>query len=292
MRKTTSLSIIAMIAASGAAAQGVEYLSYGASYTNLSVDGGSADIFSLGGSIDYRVNNAFVGGTFAYTDLSGDGGSIGVTGISARGGYFVAPQAVIYGGLNYIDTSDTSSFSTYNVGGEYAIGAVTLGVNYDDSDEAGYVETTSIYASYQVSTALEIAAGFSDAGSDTLTQIGVDYDDDTYDIAALYADYEGVSLFGIDASYDLGNRFRVSGGYVNLDGEADMFSLGGGYEVSNDMWVDVEFGRADFDGDDLDTIGIAFTYEMGRETLLIDRAESTQIEALGVVGNLAAIGGF
>jgi hypothetical protein len=31
---------------------------------------------------------------------------------------------------------------------------------------------------------------------------------------------------------------------------------------------------------------------MGRETLLIDRAESTQIEALGVLGQIAELGGF
>jgi len=287
MYRAASLSIASILAASSSMAQGVEYLSYGASYANLSADGGSVDIFSLGGSIDYRVNNAFIGGTISYTDLSGDGDDFGVTGISARAGYFVVPQAVIYGGLNYVDTSETSSFSTYNIGAEYMIGAVTLGVNYDDSDESGYIESTSIYAGYQVGDALEIAAGFTDTDGDTFTQVGLEYDDGTYDVAAVFADLEGTTLFGVDASYDFGNRFRVLGGYLDFDGEADLFTMGGGYEVSNDMWVDLEFGRADLDGVDFDTIGVAFTYEMGRETLLIDRVERTQVEALGVLGSIS-----
>lgn len=292
MLKTASFSLIATLAASTAMAQGVEYLSYGASYTNFSFDGADASIYSLGGTVDYRVNNAFVNGGLSFSRIDDtDDTQFNVSGISLRGGYFVTPQAVIYGGINYADSSDSSSFSTYNIGGEYNFGAVTVGVNYDDSDETGYVETTSLYASYQVGDALEIAAGFGDTDGDTITQIGLNYDDGTYDVAALYAEADGVSLMGVDASYDLGNRFRVAGGYANIDGEADIFSLGGGYEVSNDMWVDVEFGRFLVDGEsDVNTIGIAFTYEMGRETLLIDRAERTQVEALGVLSVIAENG--
>jgi hypothetical protein len=284
---------IAMTTASAATAQGVEYLSYGVNYTNLSVDGGDADLFSLGASVDFRVNDAFVNGAISYADISGDGGNESITGISARGGYFVVPQAVIYGGLNFVDTSESDSLNTYNVGAEYAFNAFTVGLNYDDSDQAGYIETTTLYAGYQASDAVEIAVGVSDTDGENTAQVSFDFDNGQYDVSALYVGADGLNLFGFDAAYNFGNGFRTSGNYVSLDGDADILSIGGGYEVSQDMWVDLEVGRVNVDGGgSADVIGLALTYEMGSETLLIDRAESTQIEALGVLGQIAELGGF
>jgi predicted porin len=64
--------------------------------------------------------------------------------------------------LNYVDFSDTDSLNTYNVGAKYAFNAFTVGPNYDDSDQSGYIETTTLYASYQASDTIEIAVGVSD----------------------------------------------------------------------------------------------------------------------------------
>jgi len=284
---------IAMTTASAATAQGVEYLSYGANYTNLSVDGNDANLLSLGASVDFRVNDAFINGAISYTDVSGDGGDGSITGISTRGGYFVAPQAVIYGGLNYVDTSDSDSLNTYNVGAEYAFNAFTVVLNYDDSEQSGYLETTTLYAGYQASDAVEIAVGVSDTDGENTAQVSFDFDNGQYDVSALYVGADGLNLFGFDAAYNFGNGFRTSGSYVSLDGDADILSIGGGYEVSQDMWVDLEVGRFNADGGgSADVIELALTYEMGRETLLVDRMESTQIEALGVLGQIAELGGF
>jgi hypothetical protein len=56
------------------------------------------------------------------------------------------------------------------------------------------------------------------------------------------------------------------------------------------MWVDLEIGRINIDGGgSADVIGLALTYEMGCETLLSYLMEFTQIEALGVLGQLQTL---
>jgi len=292
MFKTLSLSTIALLSASAATAQGVEYLSYGAGYTNLSDGDTSANIYALYGAVDYRVNNAFISGGLGYTRLSDSFDDFGITNITARGGYFVAPQAVIYGGINYFDADDVDSFTSYDIGAEYSFASATVGLNYDDSNEAGYESTVTVYASYRMNETLEAGLFYSDNDFGSTTSLGMDYDDGTFDVAAVLSDFEGETIFGIDASYAFGNDFRASGGYVDLDGFIDILSVGAGYEVSSDMWVDLEFGRASDGVDDIDVISLALTYELGRETLLIDRAQSTQTDALGVFGGLIAASGF
>jgi hypothetical protein len=293
--KSAALSVIAvaLTTATTASAQGTEYLSYGASYTNLSFDGISADILQGNAAIDYRSNAFVVNGELNLLNLSDDVDSATISGIDARAGYFVVPNLVVYGGINYLDSNVSDSFLRYNVGAEYGVNGFTFGVNYNDSNETGYVEVTTLYASYQMNDTFEAAIGFTDTDGDILTQIGVDFDNGQYDVAAIFVEIDGDSLFGFDVAYDFGNSFRAIGNYTNIDGEGDVLSIGGGYEITQDMWLDVSVGRVDAGGGDTaDVIGLAFTYETGNETLLIDRSETNQIKALGFLGQIAQTGGL
>ena len=98
---------------------------------------------------------------------------------------------------------------------------------------------------------------------------------------------DDANLFALDAKYAFGNGFRVSGNYINFDDGMDMSSIGAGYEVSPDLWVDLNVGRLNGTGaGSVELVGLALTYEMGSETMLVDRATKTQVDALGPLGQI------
>ncbi|MEM6713291.1 MAG: porin, partial [Pseudomonadota bacterium] len=217
-----------LVLSSGAVAQGLEYQSYGASYTNLSVDGDDVDFTNLSAGIDYRTGNVIVSGGFGYTDLDGD---VDITTLGLRAGYFVVPNAVVYAGVNTFKVEDDSATS-YNVGGEYMTNGLTFGLNYEDLNEDNTDPITTAYVGYAVSPTLEFGLAIADDGDDTVTTVGLDYDAGGTDFAAIYTESDGVSLLALDGHYDFGNRFRAGGGYIDIDGDGDLLTVSGGYELT------------------------------------------------------------
>jgi len=288
MKKTAFPLILASLAtASAVSAEGVNYLSYGASYSNVSFDGASFNAFGAGASTDYQSGNLVFNGGVSFTKLSDDTDSFELTAVDARVGYFVMPQLAVYAGLSYFDVSDFDSLTTYNLSAEYSMNGATVGLNYDDSEEDGYVATTTVYGSYRVGESVEAMAAISDTDGYRSTTIGVDYDNGAYDLAAMANFTDDANLFALDAKYAFGNGFRVSGNYINFDDGMDMSSIGAGYEVSPDLWVDLNVGRLNGTGaGSVELVGLALTYEMGSETMLVDRATKTQVDALGPLGQI------
>lgn len=286
MKNTAFPLILASLAsASAVSAEGVNYLSYGASYSSISVEDVTIDVLGGGASADYQTGNLVFSGGVNFTQLSNDDDSVDLTNLDARVGYFVMPQLAVYAGLSYADATDFDSLTTYNLGAEYSMNNVTVGLNYDDSDEDGYVATTTLYGSYRVSEAVEVIAAVSDTDGYNSTTVGVDFDNGQYDVSALFNTTDDANLFAVDGKYELGNGFRVSGSYINLDSDADVFSVGAGYEVSSNLWVDLNAGQLNADaGGSADFIGLSLTYETGSEILLVDRATTAQSNATGPFG--------
>lgn len=282
---TLTLPLIA--AGSMTAAQEMNYLTYGGSYTNLSTGGGDIDLLSLGAGIDYTNNGFIFNGGVGYLDLDGE---IDLTRLSIRGGYQITPNIAAYAGVDYLD-SDGGDLNIYNIGAEYSDGVYTVGINFEEIDEEGADTFTTIYGSYQLSSDLEVALALTDVDGDVQTTLGALYDQGGTELAAVYTTFDGEDIFAINGNYDFGNGFRAGGGYVNLDGEADILEIGGGYEISDDLWVDLSIGQADIgDGGDIDMIGLSLSFETGRETLLVDRAATAQAEAYGALGELVGFG--
>lgn len=285
--KNTAFPILlaTLAAASTASAEGVTYLSYGASYTNLSIDDESVDAFGGGVSVGYQSGNFVMNGSANVNRLSAEGEDIDIKGIDARVGYLATSQFSIYAGLSYADVADLETVTTYNVGAEYALNAASFGINYDDSNEDGYVSTTTAYASYRPADVAEVMLAVGDTDGFRTKTIGVTVDTGQVEVDAFYTDYEGISLLAMNASYDFGNSFRINGNYADIDGEADLMTIGAGYEVKQDLWIDLNVGRVDAGfSENLDLIGLSISYEMGGETLLVDRATSAQSNALGMLG--------
>ncbi|WP_143515322.1 hypothetical protein [Pseudooctadecabacter jejudonensis] len=269
-----------------ASAQEVNYTSIDGNYTNLSVSGEDANIFGLAGSIDYTNSGFVFNGGLSYTDFDGD---IDVTVLSFRAGYEVSPDIIIFGGANFLDTEGFDE-TIYTLGAEASFGQFTAGLSFFQVDEDDADTFTAVYGSYRVSDELEVAALIETDGDDTITVLGADFDMGGTTVDATYTVDEDIYIFGVSGHYDFGNGFRAGGDYATFDGEVDFIAVSGGYEVSENMWVDLSVGRFDLDGEEVDTLGLEFTFETGGQTLLIDRAETVQARSLGVAGALLNTG--
>ncbi len=290
MKTFLTTAIVAASAATVTSAQSVEYLSYGAGFSQLTLEGNDLDLFGTGAALDYRNGDFLVNGAFALNRISADGDDATLTSFDVRAGYYVTPQIAVFGGITYFDFDDDDSLTTYNLGAEYTSGPFTVALSYDDSEEENYDATTSLYGSYQVTEAFEVAFGYSDTDGDNTVVLGFDYDDDVIEAVGTITESDGETLVGLAGNYDFGNSIRALASYASIDGDVDAFSIGAGYEVSQDMWIDVSVGQITDGGDTIDTIGFALTFETGRESLLIDRAQTAQVRSLGTLGDLLNIG--
>jgi len=287
--KIAATALPLLLAGSFVSAQELNYLSYGGSYTSLDTPVGDVDLFSLGASIDYTNNGFLFNGGVGYIDLDGD---VDLTNLNFRAGYFVAPGAIVYAGIDYSD-ADGESLTAYNIGGEYGFGAFTVGLNFFEADIDDADTFTTLYGSYQATDELEVALFIEDGNDLTTVSVGADFEMEDTDVNAVYSDTEGFGVFAVSGTYDFGNSFRVGGSYANFDGDVNLFTVSGGYEVADRLWVDASFGQIDPDfGGSADTIGLALSYETGRETLLIDRAQTAQTQAFGLIGDVLGNGGF
>jgi len=280
---TRPICAIIVFAATGAAAQSPEYLSYGLAYADLSNNTNTIEVLSGTAGIEYR-SGAFVGnGTFEMISVNEGNTSSTLTSVAATAGFFVNDAIVVYGGLNYSDT-DPGNETLFTLGAEYMTGLATLGFALGDSNDLRN-PVYSFYASYAATDALEFGLFLNDLDNDPITSFALNYDDRAIDVIAYLENDDGLRTLIVDGRYDLGNRFRVSGSYANLNGDVDLLSFGGGYQVVNDIWFDASYGRLDGDGvtGTVDVISLGFTFETGRETLLVDRATTLQARALGSV---------
>lgn len=277
-------SLIALpliVAGSIASAQDIRYLQYGANYAS----GDGSDVLSLGGTMDYTNNGFIFNGGASYADVEGDN----VTALNFRLGYVIDPKVALYVGANFADDGD-DTLSSYNIGGEYGVGPYTVGLNVAQTDESGADANPSLYAGYKFSESYEVSLVVSDAGDDTAFTVVSDFDIGGTELAAVYNNTGDTSFFAFDGAYDLGNRFRIGAGYGSFDDgtdSADFYSISGGYEASEDLWIDL--GYAEAEGSDL--ISLSISFETGRETLLVDRTQTAAVDALGALGNVLG-GGF
>ncbi|WP_281982292.1 hypothetical protein [Thalassorhabdomicrobium marinisediminis] len=281
--KATTLALPILALGTSALAQSIEYQSFGAGYSNLSSGGTDVSLFSLGGGLDYRSGGFVFNGGATYLELE-DFATI--SGLDMRLGYFIVPQAAVYGGIGYVDVEGFDQ-TVYNLGGEYQFGPGTVGLNLSESDESGAETVTTIYGGYSVMPQLEMSLAITEVDGETGAMFASDFDLGGTEFAATYMTADGIDIFAVNGNYDLGNNFRIGGGYADFDGAIDLVSVSGGYEMRNDMWLDVSFGQASVSGGgDADVMGFALSFESGRESLLVDRASTAQSKALGVLGGV------
>ena len=276
--------VATLLAASAVSADGVNYLSYGTEYANLSASAGDdLDIFAVGASTEVENDGFIFNGNFSFAEVSLGSDDIRLTGVVAHAAYLATPELTIFAGIGYVDIED-ESLTTYNLGAEYSANEVSVAALYLDSDEDGFESQATLLGSYRTGGGFEGILSIKDQDDRTTTSVGVDYDNGTSEIQAVFTNTDSVSLFALSGKYDFDNAIRVSGDYINFDGDEDYFAVGAGYEVKEELWIDASLGRIDAEGSEADVFTLAVTYEIGDEKLLADRAETLSLNALGNIG--------
>jgi hypothetical protein len=290
MTQLGTFSTIALLSASTAMAQGVDYLSYGGNYTRFSGGGASASVYSFRGAVEYRMKDAFINGAFGISETTDEFDDASRSSIRVTGGYFIMPELAVYGSINKLDNGNNDPTS-YNLGVEYTFGPATAGLNYSDSSDGRVSGSASVYLGYQVTDALEAGIIYSDNDGASDTALTIDYGDGALDVDAIFDAFDdGQNLLGVDASYALGNGLRITGAYLEVDEYTKTMTVGGGYEVSENTWLDFAYGKSDFDDAvDLDVLSVALTFETGRETLLANRVQTTTITGSGIFAELGGL---
>ncbi len=286
----TALSTILGAAATQAAAEGWEYLSYGVEYLQTDSPFGelSEIAVSIGGDYDHGPL-AFSGDlSVSYSDLD----VFSNTSISADmlAGYRIEPQLMMLFGLE-IDYSDIGSTSTeFSLGVEYERNALTLGA-YAEGDEDD-IDATVAYAAYRFSEATEVSLEITDSGSgpgSTSYTLALDHKRGPLDLSAVWIGASDVDahVLGLGATYEVGPRVRVIGGLSYLDfgpvTTIKTYTAGAGYRVADNVWLDANYTRTDgIVGGDADTFGLELTFERGRRVMARDRMDDAREDSIAL----------
>lgn len=267
-------------AATNAAAE----LTYGSAFAkahNFDGNGGSADLATFGGAIEYRYNNLTFSGEVGRIDSDAadfDFADLGV-------GYALQNGVTI--GLDYssfeVEDDDTSIISAYAM---YTFGAYTLGLSAGDSsdlDDTAY----SVFGAWDVSDSGTVGADILRVDGETVIAAYAAYDLDRYSLEAEALSFDVLDVYSLSGSYDLGNNISVIGAVSVADQDGDdftAFSVGAQYEFAPGANVELAVGRIDVDGgDNIDRLTLGLNYEFGKRTskrrtlgsILIDASAST-----------------
>lgn len=290
--KTLSSALAISVAASGAYAQDVTYLTYGLGFSVTDSVGSDINATEVVGAVEYSINQfvlfADVNGSF----FSGDFGNESVHDIKARVGYEFAPGSMVFGGVSSLSIFN-DNLVMYELGGQYDFGTGQVGLVYNDLPDED-VAAVTLAGAYTVAPGSEIGASFTKlTDEDELTYFVFG----TYENGPLSVDGSvmgitefDLSVVNIGATYEFGGQYRAVGELSSLTGGGNNFTgvtAGIGYEISENLWIDATY--TGYNEDDASAIGIALTFETGTRSLVTDRALDARIGAFSSFGPEGAI---
>lgn len=242
-------------------------LTYGSAFAkvhNFDGNGGSNDLATYNGAIEYRYDNLIFSGEVGKIDS--DGGDFDFADFGL--GYTLQNGVTI--GLDYsgfdLEGEDADIVSAYAM---YSFGAYTLGLSAGDSSD---LEDTaySIFGAWDVSSDGTVGADIIRLDGETLIAAYATYDLDRYSLDADVFSSDGLDVFALSGGYDLGNNFAVIGSLsiADLDGDdLKALSVGAQYEFAPGANVELAVGRIDVDGgDNVDRLSLGVNYEFGKRT--------------------------
>lgn len=275
---TTTLTLA--LGATAVHAQEVTYLSYGAGYEDTFAIGSQVTVVTIDGAIEYSINQFYLFADIDAFALTEDhGGKADARNFSARAGYQFAPGTIAYVGLSQIDTNSASGPETIvKIGGQYDFGVGSIGLTYTMVPDAD-VEVIELTAGYEINPQIEVGFQYGSnltSDYDTFLLFG------SYDAGALSLEGSAETILdndylvaNVNGAYDFGNNFRATGGITYADFGSDdltVLSVGGGYEVADNMWIDAEYSSMFSGGVNEDGFGLYFSVATGNRILVEDRA--------------------
>ena len=278
MIRTTTAAVALFAFSAPAIAQEVTYLSFGTTWTQLSL--GSDDLSStkFEGDLEYSFDQFLFGLELHSVRLETMGEGT-LTTFKGFAGYAPLPEALIGAGFTHL--SEGGDFGGDDVNGfeilaQYRAGMFGGAVVYarpdNDNDD---LSITSYYLQAEAMPGLTFGAVFDDTSPDydaTPYVLSVDYAQGPISGRAFYhgiTDFDG-SYYGVTGAYEVMPQLSLTAAIANLDEfivfDANAYSVGAAYEISEGIFAEASFGQLMGDGPDIDVISLSLTYAIGDQT--------------------------
>jgi len=251
-------------------AEGVVSMDAELSFSRLSANGNELDITSGAWSGVYEFGPTTVFGTLNRTEFSADGNSesLSLYGIGAE--YLFNGAFGVGGELTRLDAGDGVELDARTIYGIYESNGIKAGIGFGqletDGDEEEY---TTVFASYDVNDDSIVGFAYFDADGEWVADLYAEYNTDTYKLAVDYIDTSDLdgSIISISGDYEVFDKVFALGEVSFLSsGDVDItsYELGAGYELYEGGKLFATVGRIDAEGQDIDTVSVGYTFDIGK----------------------------
>ena len=300
MLRSLSLTAAAAILAGPAMADGINYALIGYNYTNISADGvEDLNMGDLQGAVEYEFSQFLLSADVRHVNVEVDSESSSATVYAFGAAYMLSPEALVGLEVLGVEPEDGDSTTGYGVFGQLQTAQYALGVHVSQQDSDQDNITTNIYGEFVTSDALTLGVQVNSESEfdGTTSYFSADYEQGAIEARTFIISNNEVDggLFGLSASYQFSAQFRVSAAYQTLYGEdtddADAFSVGGGYQITDGMWIDASYGQIGGDTyiDGIEIIQASLTYELGDRKRLDRRFAQAAIDDTRATGLVSVL---
>ncbi|MEN8874614.1 MAG: hypothetical protein ABF285_11150 [Pacificibacter sp.] len=269
-----ALSGLAAISAAPAVAE-TTYLSFSLDYSQLNIENekftskfkqtsAAAAFERTSGKFTYGGELKTIRNSVDYGRGSDDWS---FNGASAYLGYDVTSAITVFASASIFD--DYEELRTLTAGAEYTSGAYTFGAAYSTNEyEGGYdFDTKYLYVEYNANDLSAYGAVMFDV-EDELYFVGVSRDVEAYqvDLDVVHSDF--LDIYALSGSYNIRDNLRLNGAATRYDfgfgPQVTELSLGAGYMVGENVWIDASYELSDDDRDSFSGFGLKVSYEIGK----------------------------
>lgn len=268
LRSMTTTAALALLAGS-AAADGISYAYLSYDYQDFSTDAlANPTVTLFQGQVEYELNQFVLGADINNTAIDSDIGTGDFQEYGFSGAYRVSPQILAGLGMQFFSEGDVDE-TTYEIFGQYVADPFGAAINYTFDDDDNSI--TGLFGQYAVNAGIDVGAViFTNSVDDGFDyHISGDYAQGAIDGRVFLAGNSEVDgqTFGVRGNYAFGEAFRATASYeTTLGGDFTDTALriGGGYEVTEGVWLDASYGQLDLeDIDTVDVLRALITFEMG-----------------------------
>lgn len=281
--QVVGVSVSVIFLAGAGQAQDIGYQKFGISYGQILADGLEEQIhvLQLEGAAELQFDDLLISTDLRPQTIWADGEKLDGFWGTAHVGYYLDPDTIVSAGL-FHSNFDSNTATSYFVGAEHRVGDYTFGAGFGFGEQSD--QTFSLFGSYAFNDALDLLVGVSasDGPAGTSTFLAMDYDEDRLDFFASANLVEDDAVYLMQGRFEISDRVRVNGTFADF-GPVRSYSAGAGYKLRENVWLDAGIGRTTGDfGDSFETIKIGVTFEQGRQTLVFDRIQSSQLDLLDI----------
>ncbi|WP_333714742.1 hypothetical protein [Yoonia sp.] len=300
---TLTTAIAVAMLAGQASAQDLSYATGNLNGAMIQTDSDEFQSLTLSGAVELTYNQFLFGASGAYQtlDLGSQETFANYDGFVA---YMPTAQLMVGAGLTGLTIDGSESYSGYEAFAQYRTGSFGTAILHErplgnDDD----FTVTTFYGEGSVTPEITIG-GVVETVSDldeTVYYVSADYAAGPIFGRAYHVGISGVdaTVFGARGSYDVNPNFFVSADLQLLDGffgdNTTIYSLGGGYRISDSATIDAAFGQFITDSTDATMMRIGLTFEMGErkrlDTRMRNAIRTDFANGLGILQPDLGIGG-